>query len=77
MTLNSVDLPQPDGPITDKNSPGLTLNETSSTAMIGAFRRVEAHDDVVAPSRMASLGAHGRHGSVAFASSSTAVMAAV
>jgi hypothetical protein len=27
-----VDLPQPDGPITDRNSPGMTLNDTSSTA---------------------------------------------
>ena len=32
MMLNSVDLPQPDGPITDRNSPGFTLNETWSTA---------------------------------------------
>src|SRR5215470_4025684 len=35
MTLNSVDLPQPDGPITPTNSPGLTSNETWSTATIG------------------------------------------
>ena len=28
MTLNSVDLPQPDGPITARNSPGATLNDT-------------------------------------------------
>src|SRR5665213_2054035 len=33
ITLNKVDLPQPDGPITDRNSPGLTPNETSSTAV--------------------------------------------
>ena len=32
ITLNSVDLPQPDGPMTDRNSPGLTLKETLSTA---------------------------------------------
>ena len=25
MTLNSVDLPQPDGPMTERNSPGSTL----------------------------------------------------
>ena len=47
MMLNSVDLPQPDGPITERNSPGPTLNETSSTAVIGAVRRLETHDDVV------------------------------
>src|SRR5665647_3473746 len=35
MTLNRVDLPQPEGPITEKNSPGLTLKETSSTAVTG------------------------------------------
>ena len=35
MTLNSVDLPQPDGPITDRNSPGRTSNDTSSTAITG------------------------------------------
>ena len=33
MMLNSVDLPQPDGPIIATNSPGATLNETSSTAV--------------------------------------------
>ncbi len=35
MTLNSVDLPQPEGPMTERNSPGLTLKETLSTAVIG------------------------------------------
>src|SRR5262249_761701 len=35
MTLNSVDLPQPDGPMTETNSPGLILKDTSSTAVIG------------------------------------------
>src|ERR1700739_690653 len=34
MTLNKVDLPQPDGPITAKNSPGSTSKETWSRAMI-------------------------------------------
>src|SRR5215510_9867746 len=33
MMLNNVDLPQPDGPITPKNSPGLTDSDTSSTAV--------------------------------------------
>src|SRR5215831_9865576 len=35
MTLNSVDFPQPEGPITERNSPGRTLSETLSTAVIG------------------------------------------
>src|SRR5215831_8550120 len=35
MTLNKVDLPQPEGPITARNSPGRTLNETRSTATSG------------------------------------------
>jgi hypothetical protein len=32
MILRSVDLPQPDGPMIEKNSPALTSNETSFTA---------------------------------------------
>src|SRR5260221_3429726 len=32
MTLNSVDLPQPEGPMIETNSPGATRSETSSTA---------------------------------------------
>ena len=28
IMLNSVDLPQPDGPITARNSPGATANDT-------------------------------------------------
>src|SRR5665213_500880 len=32
MMLNKVDLPQPDGPITARNSPGATSNETLSSA---------------------------------------------
>ena len=47
MMLNNVDLPQPDGPITARNSPGVTLNETSSSAVTHAVVRVEALDDVV------------------------------
>src|SRR5215831_14843179 len=38
MMLNSVDLPQPDGPMIDTNSPGATENETSSTAVTGPSR---------------------------------------
>src|SRR5579862_9104435 len=34
MTLNKVDLPQPDGPITARNSPGATVNDTSSRAVM-------------------------------------------
>src|SRR6266568_9517476 len=34
MILKSVDLPQPEGPITPTNSPGATESETSSTAVI-------------------------------------------
>src|SRR4051794_19268146 len=33
MMLNSVDFPQPEGPITDRNSPGATASETWSTAV--------------------------------------------
>ena len=33
---SSVVLPQPDGPRIEKNSPGATLNVTSSTAACGA-----------------------------------------
>src|SRR5258708_30883934 len=33
ITLNRVDLPQPEGPITDTNSPGATAKETWSTAV--------------------------------------------
>src|SRR5262249_54254895 len=33
MMLNRVDLPQPEGPITPRNSPGATPSDTSSTAV--------------------------------------------
>src|SRR5262249_43314222 len=33
MMLNKVDLPQPEGPITPRNSPGATESETPSTAV--------------------------------------------
>src|SRR5258708_20313964 len=35
MILNKVDLPQPEGPITARNSPGRTLSETRSIASSG------------------------------------------
>src|SRR5918992_4269215 len=35
MTLNSVDLPQPLGPITETNSPGATSNSTPSSTGSG------------------------------------------
>src|SRR5262249_23239017 len=35
MILNKVDLPQPEGPITARNSPGCTPSETRSTAIRG------------------------------------------
>src|SRR4051794_1676363 len=35
ITLNKVDLPQPDGPMIERNSPCRTLNETLSTAVTG------------------------------------------
>ena len=44
MMLNNVDLPQPDGPITARNSPGVTLNDTPSTAVStpsGVVKRIE------------------------------------
>ena len=47
MTLNKVDLPQPDGPMTPRNSPGATLSETWSTAVSDAVRRLEPLDDIV------------------------------
>src|ERR1700724_1439904 len=33
MMLNKVDLPQPDGPITARNSPAATVNDTLSSAV--------------------------------------------
>src|SRR3974390_503930 len=35
ITLNKVDLPQPEGPMIERNSPCRTLNETLSTAVTG------------------------------------------
>ena len=36
MMLRSVDLPQPDGPITATNSPGSTVKSTPRSARTGA-----------------------------------------
>src|SRR5580692_11496283 len=36
MMLNKVDLPQPEGPITARNSPGATVNDTLSSAVTPA-----------------------------------------
>ena len=47
MTLNRVDLPQPDGPITERNSPGLTVERDVVDRDDRAFRRLVAHDNVV------------------------------
>ncbi len=47
MTLNRVDLPQPDGPITERNSPGLTLKRDVVDRGERTVRRLEALDDVV------------------------------
>jgi hypothetical protein len=46
MTLNSVDLPQPDGPITARNSPGATSNEMWSTAVTTPSASRMLHDVV-------------------------------
>src|SRR5262249_20181203 len=55
MTLNSVDLPHPDGPITDRNSPGLTWKETLSTAVIGPSG-VSKRTTISSATRMALFG---------------------
>ena len=44
--LSSVDLPQPDGPMIETNSPGLTLIEAFVTASTGAVDRLEAQREV-------------------------------
>src|SRR5262245_10280227 len=54
ITLNKVDLPQPDGPMTDRNSPGRTLSDTSSTAVIGPSG-VSNRTTMLSATRMASL----------------------
>ncbi len=41
MMLNSVDLPQPEGPMTARNSPGATSKEMWSTAVSDAVGRLE------------------------------------
>src|SRR6185503_5301672 len=54
ITLKRVDLPQPDGPMTDRNSPGRTLSETLSTAVIGPSG-VSKRTTISSATRMASL----------------------
>src|SRR4249919_1412090 len=54
ITLKRVDLPQPDGPMTDMNSPGRTLSETLSTAIIGPSG-VSKRTTISSATRMASL----------------------
>ena len=44
--LNSVDLPQPDGPMMETNSPGAMVNETSSTAVTVPSRVTRALGDI-------------------------------
>src|SRR5262245_6996819 len=55
MTLNSVDLPHPDGPITPRNSPGATVSDRLSTAVrtpSGVANRLV----MLSTTRMASVG---------------------
>src|SRR6185437_13564232 len=55
MMLNSVDLPQPDGPMTARNSPGATVNDMRSTATTGPSA-VSKRFDTSSTTRMASAG---------------------
>src|SRR5215510_682495 len=55
MMLNNVDLPQPDGPITARNSPGATVSETLSTA-VSAPSGVSNRLVTRSTTRMASAG---------------------
>src|SRR5262245_31437182 len=60
MTLNNVDLPQPEGPITPTNSPGATLSETCSTAVStpsGVSKRLTISSTTRMGSRRAVFGA--------------------
>ena len=52
ITLNNVVLPQPDGPITERNSPGATFKEISSTAVIGPSG-VSKRTTILSTTRMA------------------------
>ena len=56
MTLNKVDLPQPDGPITLTNSPGATVSDMPSTA-VSTPSRVSNRLTSLSTTRMASAGA--------------------
>ncbi len=44
--LSSVDLPQPDGPMIETNSPGLTWIDTSVTASTAPSQRVVAQAEI-------------------------------
>src|SRR5438105_5670304 len=60
MTLNNVDLPQPEGPITPTNSPGAMLSETWSTAVStpsGVSKRLTISSTTRMGSRRAVFGA--------------------
>src|SRR5262245_13161178 len=57
MMLNRVDLPQPEGPITPRNSPGATESETPSTAVTapsGVSNRLVILSTTRMPSRAAA-----------------------
>src|SRR5215467_3694573 len=55
MMLNRVDLPQPDGPITARNSPGETVNDMRSTATRGPSG-VSKRLETLSTARIASAG---------------------
>ena len=68
MMLNSVDLPQPDGPITARNSPGATSSETWSTAVrtpsgVSNCLTMSSTTSSGADLRGAAAGIEARHGS--------------
>src|ERR1051326_2119659 len=56
MILNSVDLPQPDGPMIETNSPGATENDTSSTAVIEPSRVAKRFETRSTSRRRVALG---------------------
>src|SRR5215469_5149644 len=55
MMLKSVDLPQPDGPMTARNSPGATVNDMRSIATTGP-PGVSKCLETSSTTRMASVG---------------------
>src|SRR5215470_2647643 len=63
--LNRVDLPQPDGPITARNSPGATVNEMRSTATSGpsgVSKRFDTSSTTRIGSAVCAAGASARAG---------------